>query len=299
MKPELLREIAVFVEVARVKSFTRAAAALSMPKSTVSRRIAALERSIGLRLLKRTTQRVELTDEGLAYFIRCQRIVEEAAVAHEELTATRYHARGHLRIAASADFGLRLVSGLRRFCERHPDLSLHFDFTSRQVDSLNENCEIAIYVGAPPDSNLTARRIAELPVFLYAAPAYLRERKPLRTPADLAAHECIRKEKSDGTGVEATWTLINRARRIEIAVAGKLSMNSIGLVRRIAVQGMGIATLPEGLCREDIDAGRLVRVLKDWRSPPVPVYTLTATRLIPAKTRAFIEFLEEQLRPPT
>ena len=297
MNAELLREIAVFVEVARARSFTKAAGALSLPKSTVSRRVAGLERAVGIRLLKRTTQRVELTDEGLRYFARCQRIVEEAELAHEELADTRQHVRGHLRIAASADFGLRLIAGLPAFCRHYPELSLHFDFTPRRVDPLTENCELAIYVGSPPDSSLTAHKLADLSTFVYAAPSYLRGRKAPATPADLAAHECIRKEKPDSGGLERTWTLVRGRQRVEAPVDGHLSMNSIGIMRRLAAQGLGIAVLPEGLAREDVDAERLVRVLIGWSAPALPIYALTASRLMPAKTRAFIDFLQGELQP--
>lgn len=241
--------------MAKGKSFTRAANALELPKSTVSRRIAELERAIGLRLLKRTTQKVELTEEGLGYFARCQRIVEDAGVAHEELTTTRHHARGHLRVACSADFGLRLVSGLPELCKRHAELSVQFDFTSRLVDPRTENCDVSIHVGALPDSHLTARKIAEIPEFVYASPKYLRGRKAPAAPQDLHGHECIREAQADGGGIETHWTLINGERRVEVPVQGRLSMNSIGII-----------------------------------------YALTAARLLPAKTRAFMEFLERELR---
>ena len=216
-----------------------------------------MERDLGLRLLKRTTKKVDLTEEGLGYFARCRRILEEAEVAHEELTATRHHARGHLRVAATADFGLRLVAGLPAFLREHPDLTLEFDFTSRRVDPLTENCDLAIYIGTPPDSGLTARKTAEVPMFLYASPEYLRRHgKPTR-PAQLGEHECIREGRFDGSGTERRWTLLRGGARVEVEIGGRLSLNSIGLIRRFAAQGLGIALLPEGLCREDVEAGRL------------------------------------------
>jgi DNA-binding transcriptional LysR family regulator len=295
MNPELLRGMAVFVEVAKAKSFTRAAEVLGMPKSTVSRRITLLERNIGLRLLKRTTQKVELTDEGMGYFGRCQRILEEAQVAHDELTRTRHQPRGHLRAAMTADFGLRLVSGIPDFFRRFPDLSLEFDFTTRRVDPMTENYDVAIHIGAPPDSSLTARKLAEIPEYLYAAPDYLGGRTAPATPADLSDHECIRETRVHGTGIPSTWMLVNADKRVEVEVRGKLALNGVGLIRRLAVGGAGVAVLPEGFCREDVKAGRLVRVLDGWSAPLVPIYALMAARLMPAKTRVFLDFLESQL----
>ena len=295
MNPELLRGMAVFVEVAKARSFTKAAEALGMPKSTVSRRITLLERDVGLRLLKRTTQKVELTDEGMGYFGRCQRILEEAQVAHDELTRTRHQPRGHLRAAMTADFGLRLVSGIPDFCRRYPELTLEFEFTTRRVDPMSENYDVAIHIGEPPDSSLTARKLAEIAGYLYAAPDYLGARTEPATPAELAGHECIREIRVHGSGIPSTWTLCSAGQRVEVEVRGRLALNGIGLIRRLAVGGAGIAILPEGFCREDVQAGRLVRVLSAWSPPPVPIYALTAARLMPAKTRAFLDFLASQL----
>ena len=199
MNPDILRAMVVFVEVAKLKGFSRAASALAMPTSTVSRRIAALEREIGLRLFKRTTRKVELTEEGEAYFVRCQRIMEEAQGAHDELTGKRLSPRGHVRVAMTADFGLRLVAALPEFSRRFPDLTIEFDLTTRRVDPASENCDVAVFLGPPPDSGLTAIKLAEAQIHLYAAPAYLRGARPVNTLDDLAAHDCIL-ERLHGAG---------------------------------------------------------------------------------------------------
>lgn len=294
MNPETLRGMVVFVEVARLRGFSRAAAALDMPVSTVSRRVAALEREIGLRLLKRSTKKVELTEEGEAYFLRCQRIIEEAESAHEELLGTRLKPRGHVRIAMTADFGLRLVGGLPDFCKRFPDLVVEFELTTRVVDPATENCDVAIYIGAPPDSDLTAVKLAEMQMHLYASPAYLRERGSPRKLADLAAHACLL-ERLNGNEARSLWTLYKGGERAQVRVSGPLVLNSIGLIRRLAVGGAGVALLPASLCREELEAGTLVRVLRSWTAAPLPIYALTATRMMPARTRTFIDFLKSQL----
>jgi len=295
MSPELLRGMAVFVEVAKARSFTKAADALQIPKSTVSRRITMLEREVGLRLLKRTTQQVELTDEGMGYFSRCQRILEEAQIALDELTRTRLQPRGHIRAAMTPDFGLRLVSGIPEFCRRYPELTLEFEFTTRRVDPMSENYDVAIHIGEPPDSSLTARKLAEIVEHLYASPEYLRTRTVPQAPSELAGHECLRETRVHGSGVPSTWTLRRAGQRVEVEVRGKLALNGIGLIRRLAVTGAGIAVLPEGFCRDDVSAGRLVRVLTQWSPPAVPIYALTAAKLVPAKTKVFLDFLAGQL----
>ncbi|VCU68827.1 HTH-type transcriptional regulator DmlR [Pigmentiphaga humi] len=295
MTPDLLRNIAVFAEVAKAKSFTKAGLALDLPKSTVSRRVAELEREVGLRLLKRTTQKVELTEEGQNYFASCRRLLEDVQSAHEELISARHRPRGHLRVAATVDFGLRLVNGLTRFAAEYPDLVLEFDFTTRRVDPLTENYDVAIHIGAPPDSGLTAKKLADVAVHVYASPDYLAGHGRPLTPADLSAHACVLEGRLHQIGIQNTWTLTNGRRRVEVDVKGTLSFNSIGIIRRLILGGAGLALLPESICRKDVEAGRLVRVLENWSAPMLPIYALTSTRLMPAKTRTFLDFVQANL----
>lgn len=295
MNLEILRCMAVFAEVAKAKSFTRAATALDLPKSTVSRRIAQLEKGVGLQLLKRTTQKVELTEEGLAYSERCRLILAEAEVAYEEVSMSRRSARGHLRVASTADFGIRLVAGMPAFHKSHPLLSLDFDFTSRRVDPLSENCDVAIYLGTPQDSSLTSHKLGEVSKVLLASPHYLKVHGVPEAPADLNAHDLILGVRFDGSGVEREWTLVNKRQRVDIPVTGALSMNSISMIRRFAVAGLGIGSIPESFCRHELAAGELVPVLPSWSTPSIPIYALTATRLLPARTRVFLDFVQQQL----
>ena len=295
MTPELLRDVAVFVEVAKGLSFSKAATALGLPRSTVSRRIADIERQAGLRLFTRSTQRVALTEEGTQYFVACRRIIEDAEAAYEELQSARNRPRGALRIAATVDFGQRLVAGLPDFCQRYPELNLEFDFTTRRVDPQTDNCDVAIHIGVPADSNLTARKLADVAVHIYASPGYLLKAGHPELPAELSGRICILEGKIHRIGVQTVWTLTNGRELAEVEVHGALSLNSIGIIRRLAMEGAGLALLPEGLCRDDIKAGRLVRVLPAWRGPVLPIYALMATRLIPAKTRVFLDFVQSVL----
>ncbi|UUZ71150.1 substrate binding domain-containing protein [Polaromonas sp. P1(28)-8] len=132
-------------------------------------------------------------------------------------------------------------------------------------------------------------------MYLYAAPSYLSDKSQPATPAELSNHSCILAQPH-GPEPKALWVLHNAEQRVGIKLHGTLILNSIGLITRLAVAGAGIALLPEDLCREDVRAGRLVRVLDGWCSPRVPIHALTASRLIPAKTRAFLEFLKIQMK---
>ncbi|MDB5965996.1 MAG: LysR family transcriptional regulator [Polaromonas sp.] len=295
MTPELLRNVAVFVEVAKASSFSRAASALELPKSTVSRRIAELERDAGIRLFTRSTQKVALTEEGATYYLACCRLMEDANASYDQLLSARHRPRGLLRVAATTDFGARLVQGLPGFCARFPDLHLEFDFTTRRVDPFTDSCDVAIHIGVPPDSNLTARKLADVAVHVFAAPAYLASAARIRAPADLSSHRCILETRVHRVGVQNVWALTDGKARTDVEVHGALSFNSIGIIRRLALSGAGLALLPRDICIEDLEAGRLVRVLPQWRAPVLPIYALTATRLMPAKTRVFLDFVGDTL----
>jgi len=289
---ELLNDMALFVEVVKARGFRHAAEAVGMPNSTVSRRIGALEKAIGLRLLHRTTRKIELTEAGQIYFERCKRIVEEARLAHEQLGEMLAQPSGVLRASLPVDFAnIYLAPLIAEFARRYPGISFDFDLTPRLVDLISEPFDVAIRVGKPPDSNLIARQLANLSCYLYASPRYLEQSGEPAHPADLAHHECLGFRASKAN----TWTLHNADQSVEVTVGGRFQLNSVGLIRRLASLDLGIAVLAEEIVAEDVAQGRLRRILPDWEGPPAPVYAMTETRLLPAKTQRFIEFLREQL----
>jgi DNA-binding transcriptional LysR family regulator len=289
---ELLNDMALFVEVVKARGFRHAAEAVGMPNSTVSRRISALEKAIGLRLLHRTTRKIELTEAGQIYFERCKRIVAEAKLAHEQLGEMLAQPSGVLRASLPVDFAnIYLAPRIAEFARRYPGITFDFDLTPRLVDLVSEPFDVAIRMGKPPDSNLIARLMANLPCYLYASPRYLEHSCEPGHPSDLGQHECL--------GFRATkdnaWTLHNADESVEVAVGGRFQLNSVGLMRRLASLDLGITMLPEEIVAEDVAQGRLRRILPDWEGPPTPVYAITETRLLPAKTQRFIEFLREHL----
>lgn len=292
MSNEFLNDMALFVEVVKARGFRGAAEAIGVPNSTLSRRISGLEKAIGLRLLHRTTRRIELTEAGQIYFERCRRIVEEARLAHEQLGDMVAQPSGLLRVSLPVDFATIFVAPhMADFCRRYPGISFEFDLTPRRVDLVTEPFDVAVRMGEQPDSNLIARKLAELPRHLYASPHYLKSVGEPKRPEDLTQHDCLLFR-----GSASTWTLYRRARAIEAAVGGRFRLNSVGMMQRLAGLGIGIAILAEDIVGEDLAKGRLRRVLTDWQAEPISVYAVTETRLLPAKTQRFIEFLSERLR---
>ncbi|PCE34269.1 LysR family transcriptional regulator [Burkholderia ubonensis] len=286
---ELLNDMALFVDVVNAMSFRRAAELTGVPNSTVSRRISALEKAIGLRLLHRTTRRIELTEAGQLYYERCRRIVEEARLAHEQLGEMLAQPTGVLRASLPVDFAMVFLAPLVvEFARRYPGIRFEFDLTPRRVDLVAEPFDIAIRMGEQPDSTLIARLLARIPARLYASPRYLEQAGEPAHPAELARHACV------GFPKPGVWTLSRGTESVDVAIGGRFAVNSIGMFRRLAELDQGVILVAEELVTEELASGRLRPVLPDWQGTPVPVYALTATRLLPAKTQRFIEFLQEQ-----
>lgn len=288
-----LDNMVLFVEVVKARSFRGAAAGLGMPNSTLSRRIGELEKKIGLRLLHRTTRKIELTEAGQIYYERCKRIVEEARLAHEQLGEIQAQPSGVLRASLPVDFAVNyLAPHIARFSEAYPRISFEFDLTPRNVNLVTEPFDVAIRMGPQADSSLIARPLTRLTPFLYASPGYLERFGAPATPDDLKQHECLDFPRS------GRWRLTDGNGPTEIAIGGRFRLNSMSMIRRLATLDHGLCLVPEEMIADDLQDGRLQRVLPSWRGEDIPVFALTETRLLPAKTQLFIDFLRQQLRKP-
>jgi DNA-binding transcriptional LysR family regulator len=290
---DLLRDMALFVEVARAGSFTKAAERLAIPTSTLSRRIQALEKSLRIKLMLRTTRSIELTDAGGIYLKRCADIVDAARVAHENIRDSANAPRGHLRVSMTGDFGpIFIAPYLAKFRAAYPDITFELDMSPRRVDLTTEPFDLALRIGMLEDSSLVARRLALLRVALYASPSYIATRGSLRRPEDLEVHDAIPTYRGANG---AHWTLSNGQEIRRISLKSPVVANSLGMIRMLAISGAGIGLLDEAMVSQDVKHGRLVRVLPQWSLDRIPINAVTASRLIPQKTRVLIDFLAEQL----
>lgn len=197
-----------------------------MPDSTLSRRIGALEKAIGLRLLHRTTRKIELTEAGRVYYERCRRIVDEARLAHQQLSEMLEQPSGLLRASLPVDFATNYLSPtIQEFARRYPGISFEFDLTPRRVDLVTEPFDVAIRMGEQPDSTLIARKIGELRHYLYASPDYLAVSGKPERPTDLTAHECLLFRAS-----QTTWRLARGKETVEAQIGGRYHINSMGMM---------------------------------------------------------------------
>ena len=287
----MLRNMQLFVEVAKARSFRRAADVLGMPNSTVSRRISELERDVGLRLFNRTTRRVELTDVGRAYFENCERIIEDAQTAHQALMDMHTKPSGVIRVSMPVDFSIVFLTQLLAdFGLLYPNIQFELDLTPASADVVGDAVDVSIRMREPTEQNVIAKRLATLQIELYASPAYLKSNGVPSSPQDLLNHECLRMRDSpwvlrrtDGSGEEA------------VPVTGQFVANNAGYLRGLALRDHGIVMSAKKMVQPDLDAHTLVRVLPDWRMHDVSIYALTGTRLLPSKVRMLVDYLAKHL----
>ncbi len=290
-------DLLLFAAIAEAGSLAGAADNLGMPKATVSRRLANLEAAIGQQLMVRTTRRLSLTDFGQGFLEQCQRVAEEVAAASDFARSRENQPRGRLRISMPGDYARhRLSVAIATFAVQYPEIQLDLDLTSRRVDLIGERFDLAIRMGTlASDATLVARRIDEQHYGLYASPIYLALHPAPRDPEDLAQHDCVR--LMSARGAAAPWKLMRGKKTWEQVPAGKLTLNSPGVIQQLLLDGAGIGALPDQFAAPDVRSGRLVRVLPEWRLPSVPAWAVMPTRrYLPAKTRAFLDHLQSVLK---
>jgi DNA-binding transcriptional LysR family regulator len=293
-----LNEIVVFAKVVETGGFTAAAAALGLPKSTVSRKVAQLEERLDARLLQRSSRKLGLTEVGRAYYERCQRIVADIAAAEQLVADLQESPRGLLRVTAPVDVGGQYLGGLiAEFLAGQPEIAVELLLTDRVVDLIEERLDLGVRFGPLPDSNLVARRLGGIRTYLVASPAYLARRGAPAHPDDLAAHDLVGFVPVSRL---RRWRLAGpRGMRVELSLPGRLTTNGMFAVRDAVRAGLGITLLGDFAVAEDLAAGRLARVLPGWHGDDGELFAVyPSTRNASPKLKAFLAFLAARLSPP-
>lgn len=289
-------DLMLFAKVAELGSFSRAAEQAGLPKSTVSRRLTALEKRLGERLLLRTTRRQSVTEFGLQVLEHARQVAAQVEAAAALSEHRQLEPSGTLRVSMPGDLALlTLVPPLAAFCALHPAIQLDLDLSPRRVDLLGEGFDVALRLGdLPDDSLLAARRLNVFTRGLYAAPAYTAERGMPQLPDDLARFDalCLR----GANGKAQSWSLTQGAERWDGIPAGRVSANSPELLIGMARAGAGIAAVPDFIAAPHVRRGELVKVLPAWSLPSDICWAVfPGGRLMPAKTRVFIDMLRVAL----
>lgn len=295
---ERLTELATFAAVVEQGSFTGAARELSISKPVVSKRIARLEDSFGLRLLNRTTRRLSTTEAGEALYERCRHLLSEVEEAESALRPLASAPRGRLRLNAPVSFGvLHLTPCLPDFLRRYPEIEVELTLSDQRINLVEEGVDLAIRISDLEDSSLRARKLAPSERILCASPEYLARHGAPQKPEDLRHHACLTYAYQRSGN---RWTFRNSSgKQRQVTVSGPLSANNGDALRTACEAGLGIALLPEFLAGDAFRAGRLVCVLPDWRDlAATAVHAVyPASRNLSPKVRVFIDFLATRFGP--
>lgn len=270
-----LNRIVVFARVVEAGSFTAAAAALGVQKSSVSRGVTALEEALGIRLLQRTTRRLSLTDAGRAYYDRARDALASLEEAGRAAAALGTEPRGVVRVTAPADLAADLGAVTAEFLAAHPAVRVETSLTARFVDLVKEGFDLAVRAGPLTDSSLLARKLPDVEFALYASPAYLARAGRPRRLADLARHECVL-YRSGGTA--ARWRLTGPRGVEEVQVRGRVDTDELAFVRAVVLAGFGIAFAPVPLLGALARSGELERVLPRHVRPAAPMHVVWPSR---------------------
>lgn len=288
-------QITAFVAAVAHGGFTAAGQALGRDGSILSRRVTALEKRLGVRLMERTTRRLALTEAGEAFHQRMRGALHALQEIEQDTTAAAARVRGTLRIAVPATFGRMWIAPvLPAFLAAYPDLVVQTAFEDRYVDLVAESFDVAVRIGTLTDSRLVARRLAPSRRLLCASPAYLQAHGAPAQPADLAQHACLGFSRLASHPI---WYLRDGDKTTAIRIAGPLVTDDAQSLVQAAVSGSGIAMVSDWLAGPELRSGRLVPVLPDH---PVEnnetVYLVhPSARLVPAKTRAFADWIVGKL----
>ena len=284
-----LQAMEVFVQVVDTGSFTRTAEMLNMPKASVSTLVQALETSLAAKLLHRTTRLVTVTSDGAAYYERCIRILSDVRDAEESLSRTRLNPSGRLRVDTPTGLSSEiLVPALPDFFERYPDITLELGSTDRTVDLIEEGVDCAVRGGALLDTSLIARRVGVINFVTAASPAYLARHGRPTHPNDLLQHRCVN-YFSAKNGKVSDWDFNRDGERIAIPLPGAIALNDSNAYVTAGLAGLGIIQMTDYLLTRHVQDGRMVQVLPDWVSDPLPVHIVyPQNRHMSAKVRVFV-----------
>jgi DNA-binding transcriptional LysR family regulator len=288
-----LKAMRTFVAIADAGSLTAAARVLDGSLPAVVRTLAALEADLGVRLFHRTTRRIAITEAGRRYLERCREAQAVIDEAEAELRAEQSEPQGRLSVTAPVLFGQRHVAaGITAYAKRYPRVRVDVQLLDRVVNLVEEGIDVGIRIGHLEDSSLIAQQVGSMRRLIVAAPTYLTERGCPAHPKELLLHNCLRFWRAGA----ATWSFEVQGKRLEIPVRGSFSVNQAAAAADACVAGLGIGAFFAYQVASQLASGALRIVLAEFETPPYPIHIVyPEARLIPARTRVFIEFIRRHI----
>ncbi|MFN0041165.1 MAG: LysR family transcriptional regulator [Burkholderiales bacterium] len=292
-----LNRLAAFVAVVETGSFTAAAERLGLTKAMASQHVSRLESELGVALFTRTTRRVVPTEAGSAFYADCARVLQDMDSAISRLAGNPASPSGLLRVTSSDDYGAAVVvPALAAFQEKFPEVRVDFSGTDKVIDLVAGGYDLSIRTGWVREQNLRSVQLGSFEQMLVASPAYVHRHGVPRQPKDVAAHRWIAFTLLRSP---YTWTFApKRGTPKTVRVSAAISTNGSASLRAFLREGTGISVLPGHMAVPDIQAGRLVHLLPEWRLPSGGIFAVYPNvRFTPVKVRAFIDFFRERLDP--
>lgn len=278
----------VFIKVVQNSSFTKAAEVLKLPKSTVSKMIRRLEDETGTKLLLRTTRQLTLTAAGRSYFETCLEPMQILENAQKSLNSSDSILSGNFRITAPEDLGNFVIAPLiADLAQKNHQLSFELFYTDRIVDLVREGFDLAVRIGQLKSSALKARKVSEVNLILVAAPNYLNKNPKIRAPKDLENHSCLHYH----SGLQV-WKLKSEDESVTVHPQSKIISNQMTSLLKMSLGGAGVALVPSYLAQEELDQGRLIRVLPNWKNVGLPVHLISPLSM---SSSAKLKFVSEHL----
>ncbi|UYL09796.1 LysR family transcriptional regulator [Bdellovibrio sp. SKB1291214] len=289
-----LNQIRTFVKLVQAGSFTKAAEVLHQPKSRVSRRLAALERDLGIQLVYRTTRQFQLTDAGRAYYERSRGLVEGLESISAELSEEVADVSGWLKVTASDDMGvLNLPDIFADFAKQHPRVRFELLLSQAYVDLVKESVDVAVRIGILKDSNLRVKRVATLKSIIIASPGFMERYRQADDFENISTLPFLTMNSQNKLEV---WR-ISDGKKMTVKVDPVMTANNPNMIVQMAIHGRGIAMVPEFIAAEHIRAGRLVQIHRGFRGQEIPISLVSPEQKeIPMKTKKFIDFAAKRLK---
>lgn len=289
-----LNTVSLFIEVAERGSLTAAAQHLNMPKSSLSRRLAELEDALGVRLLERTTRKLNLTDAGRIYYQRTLPLIRQLACTEAAISHYQDEPQGHMKIHMPIEVGTTLLAPIvAQFQRQYPKITMQVQLSMEWPDLISQGVDVSFRVGEQRDSANIARLIAAPKRVLVASPDYLRQHGEPKTPDELTSHDCLIFDMPHGD----VWSFQNEdGSTLSTTVPPRLRANNAMFLREQAIAGLGLALLPKFICNEALQKGHLVKVMAHIKPTNPPLYAVYPSRRnLPAKTIKFLEYVSQKM----
>lgn len=282
-----LEGIDIFVKVIQTGSFTKAAQALKRPVTTVSDKVAQLEKRLGVTLIHRTTRQLKLTQVGESYYEKCLRALAEFEEAEQQLQVLKSEPQGRLRVTTSIDVGHSVMPQLaKRFLLKYPNVKLDLIVTNRRVDLVAEGIDLAIRIGKLTDSTYRARKFLEASASFWATPEIIKKHGMPQTPKQLEKMPTVGFALQKNQSVEMT----RNKEKIKIHLQSRIQVDDMETLKQMALESIGIGLLPNFICEKEEDSGRLIRLLPEWTWNKIPLsFVYPDQKFVSPNVKAFID----------